>query len=81
MKKFADVIDYTMLMDPAVLEEKLAAGDAENCIAPIKIAHNVEVSPITPYEYSEYHFSLIIYITIHSIQFTLSTSTFSLFKI
>eukprot|EP01034_Spumella_vulgaris_P033017 gene33017-40748_t len=43
LQKFADQIDYKLLLDPATLEETLLAGDVENKIAPIKITHDKSI--------------------------------------
>ncbi len=53
LQRFADVIDYKLKLDPAVLEETLLQGDPEKRIAPIKITHDVNITPITPYEHGE----------------------------
>jgi hypothetical protein len=60
LQKFADQIDYKMHLDPAVLEETLLAGDAENRIAPIKITHDPSITEVTPYEHGEHYYNHIL---------------------
>lgn len=43
-----------MLMDPAALEEAMLAGDAERRIAPVSIRHDVNITPLTPFEFSKF---------------------------
>ncbi len=54
LQKFAEQIDFKLAIDPSVLEETLLAGDLENKIAPIRINHVPSITPVTPFEHSEF---------------------------
>lgn len=51
MRVFADAIDFPMLLDKDVLEQRAKAGDKAHNIAPINISHIPEVTHLTPYEW------------------------------
>jgi anoctamin-10/anoctamin-7 len=56
IRNYADDINFKMLLDPVKVQEACAAGDAEEQIAPFKIAHDPTVCPYYPYEviYAKY---------------------------
>jgi hypothetical protein len=43
-----------MLTDKNVLHDMLLEGDPENRIAPIRIRHEENITPIEPYEYGTF---------------------------
>eukprot|EP01034_Spumella_vulgaris_P025764 gene25764-32253_t len=51
LKEIADKSDFKMLLDPAVLEMILTAGNPEFRIAPLRIRHDPTITPILPYEH------------------------------
>ncbi len=51
LKEIADKSDFKMLLDPAVLEMILIAGNPEFRIAPLRIRHDPAITPISPYEH------------------------------
>jgi hypothetical protein len=56
IRNYADDINFKMLLDPVKVQEACAAGDAQEQIAPFKIAHDPAVCPYYPYEviYAKY---------------------------
>jgi hypothetical protein len=55
LKKFADQIDYKLLLDSTELETTLLAGDIERKIASIDITHDESITKITPYQFGKPH--------------------------
>ena len=43
-------------MDEANLKKKLLAGDKAAGISPIDINHDTSITPLNPYQYSEYKY-------------------------
>ena len=49
--KFADLVNFKMLLDGTMCEKMCKAGDVENHIAPFQIGHDPSISIYKPYEY------------------------------
>ena len=49
--KFADLVNFKMLLDGTMCEKMCKAGDIENHIAPFQIGHDPSISIYKPYEY------------------------------
>ncbi len=50
LRIYADEINFKMKADPQVLEKIMAAGDSDEGIAPVTIAHDPEEAKYPPYE-------------------------------
>lgn len=51
LMKFADLVNFKMLLDGTECERMCKAGDVENHIAPFQIGHDPSISIYKPYEY------------------------------
>lgn len=51
LKKFADKVDYELLLEASVVQKSMEKGDSAKKIAPVKIKKLDEVSPIDPYQF------------------------------
>ena len=50
LRSFADSIEFTMKLDPIVIQKLLEKGDSHANIAPVIIPHRPDISPFTPFE-------------------------------
>lgn len=50
LRAFADNIDFTMKLDGTVAQKLLERGDAEARIAPVKIPHRPDITPLKPFD-------------------------------
>lgn len=53
MRNFAERTNFKLLSNPKVVEEILGKGNADKRIAPVKIKHEPNITPIEPYEHGE----------------------------
>lgn len=51
LEKFADIIQYVLLLDETVVRERIEAGNVEKRIAPRKINEELDITTLRPYQY------------------------------
>ena len=51
LTKFADLVNFKMMLDPRALEDRCKAGDPESNIGPIIIGTDPSITPFSPYDH------------------------------